>query len=68
MASSQAIPALLACLLREGVTVDQIEAAVARASDLRAGCSIAAMSNRPRADLPLVRAFLREQTDRMERL
>lgn len=61
----QRLHALLAALMGEGVSVEQIEVAVARAVSIPPGRSISELSRHP--DPQLVRAFTHEQARLLER-
>jgi hypothetical protein len=64
MMGGQAVPALMAALLAEGVTADQIERAVDRVRSLRLGESITAGAPGPEQ---MTRAFVFEQSALLKR-
>jgi hypothetical protein len=63
MMEEQKVPALLAALLGEGVSSDQIYNAVERVRRCELGTDIASMADR--SEPQLVRAFIFEQSDRL---
>lgn len=66
MISEQVVPALLAALMGEGVSPEQIERAVSHATSLPPGRRISSLA--PDRDQQLVRAFAFEQSRLLERM
>lgn len=67
MMQGQKVPALMAALLGEGVTAQQIETAVAAVRSHRLGTAITSLASPTAGDPSMVRAFIFEQADRLER-
>lgn len=67
MTQGQVVPALMAALMGQGVRPRQIELAVMAVRDCKLGTSIASLASPMAADQSMVRAFIHEQTQLLER-